>query len=282
MNGGSTNVLGLCSGGLGLERAIGSVWRDSRTICYVEREAFAVANMVAAMDQGALDPAPIWTDLRSFDGRPWRGIVDIVAAGYPCQPFSVAGRGLGAADPRHLWPEVRRIVSECEPEYVVCENVPPHVRRGFDQVAGELHDLGYRVALSLRRAEEVGAPHRRERMFFVAHSLRVQQWNESGRAGRASGQGAPRSGDDGATRHLADADGASSARHARGTVAQDSEPGGGRSDARRHWTVEPGVGRVAHGVAARVDRLRMLGNGVVPAQAALAIRDCLAALTDNP
>ena len=136
---------------------------------YVEREAFAAALLVARMDDAALDRAPVWDDVASFDGRPWRGGVDIVVAGYPCQPFSVAGRRLAAADPRHLWPHVARIVGEVGPPFVFLENVAHHLRLGFPEVAGDLVGLGYRLAAGLFTAAEVGAPHRRERLFILAH-----------------------------------------------------------------------------------------------------------------
>ena len=102
--------LSLCSGGggldLGLELALGSV----STVCWVEWEAFAIEYLAARMEEGCLAPAPLWTDLRTFDGKPWRGVVDTLTAGYPCQPFSTAGKRRGEDDPRHLWPHVRRIV----------------------------------------------------------------------------------------------------------------------------------------------------------------------------
>ena len=77
---------------------------------HVERETFAAATLVARMEDASLDQAVVWDDVGTFDGRPWRGAVDIVTAGYPCQPFSVAGRRLGSEDPRHLWPHVARII----------------------------------------------------------------------------------------------------------------------------------------------------------------------------
>ena len=131
-------------------------------------------------------PSPRPCSWRGWKTRPWiarlsgttlppstaaRGAarVDILSAGYPCQPFSVAGRRLGAADPRHLWPHVARIVGEVEPPFVFLENVAHHLRLGFPEVAGDLVGLGYRLAAGLFTAAEVGAPHRRERLFILAH-----------------------------------------------------------------------------------------------------------------
>ena len=99
-----------------------------RTVGHVERETYAAAILVARMEDAALDPAPVWDDVATFDGRPWRGAVDIVTAGYPCQPFSVAGKRRGADDPRHLWPHVARIVGEVEPPFVFLEMTNPSVR----------------------------------------------------------------------------------------------------------------------------------------------------------
>lgn len=196
------NGLSLCAGIGGFDLALRLALGESyRTVCYVERETFAAATLVARMQDGSLDEAPIWDDLRSFDARPWRGVVDIVTAGYPCQPFSVAGRGRGESDERHLWPHVARVVSECEPSLVFCENVPPHLSKGFDVVARDLQDLGFLVAAILLRAEDVGAPHKRERLFFLALNLAdfdgegctlVRQPNGDVDAGAAHGDDAHR------------------------------------------------------------------------------------------
>jgi len=120
------------------------------------------------MEETALDPAPVWDDVASFDGRPWRGGVDIVTAGYPCQPFSVAGKRQGTDDPRHLCPHVARIIDEVEPPFVFLENVAHHLRLGFPEVASGLVGMGYRLAAGLFTAAEVGAPHKRERLFILA------------------------------------------------------------------------------------------------------------------
>ncbi len=96
----------------------------------VPRQTYAAAVLVARMEDASLDHAPVWDDVGTFDGRPWRGAVDIVTAGYPCQPFSVAGKRRGADDPRHLWPHVARIIGEVEPPFVFLENVAHHLRLG--------------------------------------------------------------------------------------------------------------------------------------------------------
>ncbi|MES2336264.1 MAG: DNA cytosine methyltransferase [Pseudomonadota bacterium] len=162
------HVLSLCSGAGGLDLGLQIALSSARTIGFVERDAFAAAILVSRMHDGSLDDAPIWDDVGTFDGRPWRGAVDIITAGYPCQPFSLAGRRLGAEDPRHLWPHVARIIGEVQPPFVFLENVAHHLRLGFPEVASGLVGMGYRLAAGLFTAAEVGAPHRRERLFILA------------------------------------------------------------------------------------------------------------------
>lgn len=165
------NVLALCSGAGGLEIGLALAEPRARTVCHVEREAFAAACLVARMADQALDHAPVWDDLATFDGRRWRGCVDIVTAGYPCQPFSTAGKRLGRRDPRHLWPHVRRVIVQCRPEWVFLENVGGHLSLGFDTALRELSRLGFEVAARLQSAAETGASHERERLFILAYAV---------------------------------------------------------------------------------------------------------------
>jgi len=160
--------LSLCSGAGGLDLGLAIAIPGYRAVGHVERETYAAATLVARMEDASLDRAPVWDDVASFDGRPWRGAVDIVTAGYPCQPFSVAGKRQGADDPRHLWPHVARIIGEVEPPFVFLENVAHHLRLGFPEVAAGLVRMGYRLAAGLFTAAEVGAPHKRERLFILA------------------------------------------------------------------------------------------------------------------
>ena len=171
------NGLALCAGVGGLELGLHLALGDAyRTICFVEREAHAAAILVARMGEGILAPAPVWDDLTSFDGHGWRGVVHLVSAGYPCQPFSFAGRRDGVDDARHLWPHVSRIVSECGPATVFLENVPGHLSLGFDAVCADLSGMGYRVAACVSSSAEVGATHRRERLFVMAERAGGSAW----------------------------------------------------------------------------------------------------------
>lgn len=168
-------VLSLCSGigrlDLGIQRAAS----HARTVCYVEREAYCASVLQARMEDGHLDEAPIWDDLKTFDPHPWRGVVDCITAGYPCQPFSAAGRRQGEQDPRHLWPYISRIVAAIEPAYVFCENVPGHLTLGFEQVCKDLSRLGYCIEAGIYSAGELGAPHLRKRLYFLAHTYDNQR-----------------------------------------------------------------------------------------------------------
>jgi site-specific DNA-cytosine methylase len=135
------------------------------------------------MEEGLLDEAPIWTDVRTFDGKPWRKKVHILTGGYPCQPFSIAGKKQRENDPRHLWPDFLRIIEEVEPQMVFIENVVHHLKLGFREVRRSLQALGYRVEAGIFSASEVGGAHSRERLFGLAvlgdaHCPRLEGWRD--------------------------------------------------------------------------------------------------------
>jgi len=155
---------------MGLDRAIGG----TRTVCMVEREAFAIGNLVAQMEAGALAPAPIWTDVSTFDGKPWRDRVDILCGGPPCQPFSTAGKRRHTDDERWIWADVARIVADVRPGVVFFENVPGLRKRGLGVMLRDLAALGYDAEWGSFTASEAGAPHRRTRLFLLAYADREQ------------------------------------------------------------------------------------------------------------
>lgn len=165
--GSSFSILSLFSGGGGLDLGIHRAVRGARTVVYVEREAFACEVLAARMEEGALAPAPIWTDVRTFDGRPWRGVVDCVAGGSPCQDLSVAGKRAGLDGERSgLFFQFIRIVEEVRPGYVFWENVggaTSALPRVFDAFAA----LGYAGKAVKLRASDVGASHQRARVFLL-------------------------------------------------------------------------------------------------------------------
>jgi len=174
--------LSLCAGYGGIDLGLSRAFGDVRPVAYVEIEAFAVANLVAKMEAGELAPAPIWTDLKTLDWGLFRGKVDVLSGGFPCQPFSVAGKHRGDEDPRHLWPYIARGIRIIRPAFVFLENVDGVISSRLkgdgwrDQegtsvalhVLRELERMGYRAEAGSFSALEVGAPHQRKRVFFLA------------------------------------------------------------------------------------------------------------------
>lgn len=158
-------MLELCAGYGGFSLALQDV---AQPICYIERDSYAASVLASHIKAGRLHDAPIWDDVDTFDGRPWRGLVDIVAGGIPCQPFSAAGKQLGVDDDRWLWPSIARLLAEVEPRYVFLENVPQLVRHGLPEVLADLARLGFDAEWGLLSAAAVGAPHRRERFWLLA------------------------------------------------------------------------------------------------------------------
>lgn len=158
----------LCSGYGGFELALKTF--GTQTVCHVERDPYAAATLVARMEQTLLDPAPIWDDLTTFDGHPWCSRVDLITAGFPCQPFSTAGRRRGVDDDRWLWPDIARIISEVRPGIVVLENVPQLVRHGLPYVLADLACLGFDAEWGMFAAAEVGATHLRKRFWLLAYA----------------------------------------------------------------------------------------------------------------
>ena len=254
-------LLSICTGIGGLDLDVGLALPGARTVCMVEGEAACVEVLASRMEDGRLHPAPIWTNARTFDGRPWRGRVHGIVAGYPCQPFSFAGKRQGADDPRHLWPEILRIAGEVGPEFLFLENVAGHIRLGLDRVLGDLAEVGLDAEWTTVRASDVGAPHRRERVFILAYRRGggLKKFCKAYDLDR-----------DHAFRH--DAHGCD-----QGKGAWPPGPKGDWSGIPKHlWpATQPELRGMADGLPGRVDRLRALGNAVVPQQAALALRQLI-------
>jgi DNA-cytosine methyltransferase len=157
----------LCAGYGGIHLGLKRVVPNLRTVAFVEIEAFACSNLVAKMEGGLVEPAPIWTNLKTFNAKPFRDRIHIITGGYPCQPFSAAGKRLGTEDPRHLWPHIRKIIKTTRPLLCFFENVEGHLSLGFKEVQQSLRDLGYRVEAGIFSAAEVGAPQQRKRLFIL-------------------------------------------------------------------------------------------------------------------
>lgn len=215
----------------------------------VEWEPYCQKLLQARQQDGTLPPFPIWGDVRTFDGRPWCGCVDIICAGFPCQPFSIAGDQRAGEDPRNGWPATVRIIREVRPEWVLLENVSGLLARShgyMHTILGQLAESGYDCRWDCISANSCGAPHERDRLWIVAHS------NSNRGKTRVSEQNKRKEGEPNLTLHR---------RH-----QQSGWKGGDR------WPPEPRVDRVVNGLAYRVDRLKALGNGQVPSVAVKAWR----------
>ena len=165
------NELSLFSGYGGFTLGLRLAGVPIRTVGYVEIEPYCQEIIKARIKDGLLDDAPIWPDIRAFDGRQCRGLVDLITAGFPCQPHSFAGQRLGEKDPRNLWPDTFRVISEVGPTYVLLENVPGILTNGYaGTVIGQLSELGYGCRWGLVSAAAVGAPHLRWRWWCLAHT----------------------------------------------------------------------------------------------------------------
>ena len=337
-------ILSLFTGIGGLDHGIRMVFPEARVVCGVERELPACQVLAARMEDGSIDAYPCWSDVTTFDGTPWRGRVDIITGGFPCQDISCAGKGAGLAGARSgLWWEYVRLIREVEPRYVFVENVGALLVRGLDAVLGAFAELGFDAEWGTLRASDVGAPHRRERVFILAYrndgrggedqqpsELRAEGPLGPSRHRRGAGQGEvqeepcgaepvadrnsdERSTDSGEPDTRADGRddsggrseqvppwppgpsdtagweyvlerwpwlapaiglgnssgnaGGKSQKHARRAVGGDAGSGlDGPSE------TQPALRGMAHELPSRVDRLRALGNAVVPAQAATALR----------
>jgi site-specific DNA-cytosine methylase len=268
--------LSLCTGYGGIDLGLARVVSNLRTVAYCEREAAAIELLLSRMEGGQLDAAPIWTDLRTFPWPAFSGRVDILSGGYPCQPFSSAGKRLGADDERHLWPSIADGIRILRPRLCFFENVEGHISLGLREVIAELEGLGYRTTWGIFSAAEVGAPHQRKRVFIMAHRINAglerHAWNGEG----INRQGWLASEQDGPACQSS-------------VCVWPSRP----SEPQQFWweppriadirQTESEVGGGADGIADwmdyaelcyasdnRTDELRMLGNGVVPATAARA------------
>jgi DNA (cytosine-5)-methyltransferase 1 len=202
-----------------------------------------------------------YRDVRRVGKRnlPW---VDVISGGFPCQDISQAGKRAGIEGSRSgLWREMARIIGELRPRFAVVENVAALLGRGMGRVLGDLAEIGYDAEWQCIRASDVGAPHRRERIWIVADAAGARRGGRTGQeqpvCGRASLSARPSG--------CGDVGDATIAGLPHGTIFAVGEPG---EDAQLErpdwWTVEPDVGRVAHGIPARVDRLKGLGNAIVP------------------
>ena len=276
-----------------------------RTVAAVEIDPYCLEVLLRRQLDGCLPRIPIWDDVKTFDGRPWRGLVDVVSGGFPCQDISCAGKGVGLdGDRSGLWSEFARVICEVRPRFAFVENSPMLTSRGLGRVLGDLAEMGFDAKWGVLGADDAGAPHHRKRIWIAANSNNRRFADVSKLHRESAGeQSAPRWDNvDGFCSHVSDSDGFGHGNICESVGKQGSRiaPIAGRdgekesmadSDLRRGreseqigamegrrssvnsgewWTTEPGLGRVVNGVANWVDRIRSIGNGQVPAVARLA------------
>lgn len=245
-------------------------------VCAVEWDSYCCQILRERAAEGWFPGLHVFEgDVRVFKASDWKGRVDCIHAGFPCQPHSVAGKRKGADDDRNLWPECVRVIGEIRPQWVFLENVPGLVSNGFiGIVLNDLASLGYDARWTLLGADQVGAPHKRERWWLLAHSkhnkvserwgeergpMGVFQWDDRSSLSKKKES------------VLANTDRLGLER----SQLQQTQPIFGNSIIswfidKGWWKIEPDLGRVVDGIAYRVDRLKALGNGQVPMQAAIA------------
>ncbi len=249
-----------------------------RTVCAVEWEPYPASVLCARQNDGLLPPFPIWDDVQTFDGKPWRGIVDVVSGGFPCQDISAAGKGAGIDGERSgMWREMARIIGEVRPRYTFVENSPMLTTRGLERVLADLTAMGYDSRWGVISAADIGANHRRERIWIVAnsHSNKQHRWPKPQQPYDFSGEALhdESSGICATKSDQADMGNTESAGFTTRIEGQGKgKPWGTSIGSAQWWQAEPDLGRVADGVAARVDRLKAIGNGQVPLCAATAWR----------
>ena len=203
---------------------------------YVEYDNHCQKNIAQRIRDGILDAAPIYGDIRAFIdagyAASYTGMVDVITAGFPCPPFSIAGKRAGEDDERNMWPSTIECIRIVRPRYALLENVPGLLSIGyFQRILGDLAEAGYDAEWCVLGASDIGACHHRKRSWVLAYSDGTgcgERW------------------------------GAESIQQKQHTAQRACETWD------EWWATEPAVGRVAHGVAYRVDRIRALGNGQVP------------------
>jgi DNA (cytosine-5)-methyltransferase 1 len=313
----SLNELALFAGAGG--GILGGKLLGWRTVCAVEWEPYPASVLCARQNDGLLPPFPIWDDVQTFDGKPWRGIVDVVSGGFPCQDISAAGKGAGIEGERSgMWREMARIIREVRPRFVFVENSPMLTSRGLGAVLGDLATMGFDAKWGVLGAADIGANHQRDRIWIRgeatdpnriglqesthecelesqgSNQLQVEQPRDSSQMAysermgwqeRASERREPKN-----QETPSQPDNCSEASGAGETVANTKRSGlegwqdCGKQEVTRTWSggapighadwwsVEPNVGRVVNGVAARMERIKAIGNGQVPLCAATAWR----------
>lgn len=222
---------------------LGSQILGWRTVCAVEVDAYARSVLFERQKEGHLERFPIWDDIQTFDGRPWRGLVDVLSGGFPCNDISSAGAGGGVTEGYSvLWFQMLRVIEECRPPFVFAENSSKLRTRGLGTILKGLAGLGYDARWCVLGARHAGAPHQRDRMWLVAHANNEEHRDVS--------------------------------LHAK--MALLPPPKGFLEQTRlglegsESWWSEPRCTRMDDGLADRMERISAIGKGQVPSVAALA------------
>ncbi len=302
--------LSICAGIAGIDLGLKQCIRDLRTVAMVEREAWCCAHLVRKMEEGKLDPAPIYPDLHRFPFHRYRGLVDIVSGGFPCQPFSTAGQRRGTEDERHLWPIIRDGVKELQPLVCFWENVDgiasaksPGYHSVLHHVLSDMEEMGYKAEAGCFSAEEVGAPHLRKRWFILGvgnakhngspattQQGSVDEASGNDKKGQKSARESKGAGRSRSSEYLRSSQTLANTHSSRGQVSSaegstqqpvremsrcsgqkwPARPGQQQHEWEQSRTTESRLGGPTHGIPHRLDRLRALGNAVVPQTAAVA------------
>ena len=224
---------------------LGGILSGHTTVCAVEIEPYPRKVLLQRQRDGILPHFPIWDDIRTFDGKPWRGKVDIVAGGFPCQDISAAGKGAGIEGERSgLWGEMARVVGEVRPRFVFVENSPMLTSRGLHRVLGDLAEMGYNARWCVLGADDTGAPHRRRRIWILAYAR--CKHGSKGNATRVETDKTER------------------------TACSISYQSILKRQIPKTWKAMPETDGMVNGLANIVDRLKAIGNGQVPLVAATA------------
>jgi DNA (cytosine-5)-methyltransferase 1 len=287
-----------------------------RTVCAVEWEAYPASVLVARQNDKILSPFPIWDDVQTFDGKPWRGIVDVVSGGFPCQDISAAGGGAGIKGSRSsMWGHMARIIGEVRPRYAFVENSPMLTSRGLGTVLRDLAKMGYDAEWGVLSAADVGANHLRERIWIVGKNTKQsgflshtkyngdgwgkqqsesiekkinvsnsngkrREWISTIQTDRCCGSinwqnNANNAKESTSLAKISDVANTISI-NAQNQFNIEKESSKRFTSScneygnKTYWKTEPNVGRVANGMASRLDRLKAIGNGQVPLCAATA------------
>jgi DNA (cytosine-5)-methyltransferase 1 len=262
------NHLSLFSGIGGIDLA--AEWAGMRTVAFVEQNKFCQKVLKKHWPD-----VPIFDDVRTVTAKDFNEPIDIISGGFPCQPFSNAGKQLGKEDDRHLWPEYSRLIKELRPTWVLGENVAGIINLALDDVLADLETLGYSTRAFVIPACAVGAHHRRERVFIVAHSDMLGRIHGEFEKHTAEGRihafcNSSTSCEDVAyTERLRQSGQGVHAGRIDTAANQDWKTDWTQYGSKRNeaiWDSEPNVDRVANGVPDGMDRLKSLGNAVVPEQ----------------